>query len=459
MFFYKDVFMKNGSSNGSFPEISDSAVSSLSSSSSPAPLSDDAKLIEAIEQAMEELNLVATSDTNKYFSGFDEMAEIVKKRPDLIQDRLFHLVFMYVKAYFDDTQDRKCTEHLVAVLKSGNQYSAKNLRIVFLWSIKHELEEVLAALLFQQISFIHILTPHCFSVFISSPNMSTFLEDILFSRWSAQTLDLETLSIFKELFIFTARKGTPKMLNVFLKRCDFLRNSESIIGALEMAISECNVENVVFLWGNRSLDAYSKKRILAEIVKERHHEMLQALQKEEASSTFYEKFILRVAQMCAAGGLTIENANIILSMVEAYVAVMVALDELAPHKKRAYYIKLGLELIEDCKQLSQKAKEEAQKSQGVSQEFLNILDDSTLLPSMASKKHSLLNEILSPNNAPRRMPSQDPLIEQSLPSNLIETFMPLRTLSKERLQEESLEEVKQQLEQSTLQDKERAGIF
>lgn len=105
--------------------------------------SDDDQLVQAIEEAIYRLDLSSPNDVNKYFAGFNEMATLVKKRPDLIDDSLFHVVFKYIKAYFEETKDRKCTEHLVALLVSGNQYNALNLELVFLWAFHHDMAEAL----------------------------------------------------------------------------------------------------------------------------------------------------------------------------------------------------------------------------------------------------------------------------------------------------------------------------
>ncbi len=407
--------MKNGSSGS----LADSSESVTPNSSSPAPMT-DAQIIEAIEQEIEKLDLPASREADKYFSGFREMAALVRKRYDLINDRLFHLVFMYIKAYFEDTKDKKCIELLNAVLRSGNQYDVRNLELVFLWAIQNEMADVLDSLLFQPICFIRDFPLVCFEIFINLQKMPKFLESLLFTRWSEQTSDAETLSKFKQLFEYTARKGTPEMLGCFLIRGNFLNNTDSIMTAIKKAILEDNVPNVVFLWRSEYLDPLCKQAITTQLVQGHNIAILKALQNEEDKNAFYENFIFRVTQMVALGGLTTQNADIILGMVEAYVAVFCALNELDSNSKRAYYINLGLELLEQVRKISKKARKEAQKSQGVSQEFLKLLD----------------------------APAQPPL-----PSAAVdETYTPMRTLSNERLQEQSLEQLRKKLGQITLED-------
>lgn len=432
--------MENGPSSDTPTDVSGSTVSSTSSS--PALISDDEQLIEAIENAIYDFNLASKDEKSKYFSGFGEMADLVRNRPDLINDnKLFYLVFKYIKVYFEDTKDRACTDHLVAVLKSGNQYEGRYLELVFLWAMRHELSEVLEALLSQNICFIRSFRPVCFKIFISLQKLPKFLEYLLFSSWPSQASDLELMTIFKELFEYAARKGTPDMLNVFLNRCEHLNCSESVVNALEKAISENNIPNVVFLWKNKHVDNLSRRKITSQIIQSQNTELLKALQQDEANATFCEKLIFRVSQMYVFGAIGVDDAQIVLTLVEAQIALMSVLHNLPSDVKRKYYLDMAQETLDLCRKLSRMSAQERDREKLLIQQVEEILANPQE-PIAMRREDSLVDEILSP----RKAPSNPQTLEQEVPSDLQnDSYTPMRSASKIRLQKEASEEVLEQL--------------
>ncbi len=440
--------MENGPSSGALSDVSGSTVSSTSSS--PEIVSDEDQLIEAIENAIYELNLASKDEKSKYFAGFVEMAALVRNRPDLINDsKLFYLVFKYIKVYFEDTNDRACTDHLVAVLKSGNQFDGKYLELVFLWAMRHELSEVLEALLSQNICFIRSFRPVCFKIFISLQKLPKFLEYLLFSSWPSQTSDLELMAIFKELFEYAARKGTPEMLNVFLNRCEQLNCADSVVNALDKAISENNIPNVVFLWKNKHVDTLNRHKITSQIMQSQNTELFNALMQEDSKSTFCEKLIFRVSQMYALGAIDVDDAQIVLGLVEAQIAVMRSLHDLPSEIKRKYYLDIAQETLGVCKTLSRKSTQERDREKLLMLQVEKILEASEESTSM-KRQDSLVDEILSP----RKAPLKPHLLEQEISPDLLnESYTPLRSASKLRLHKEASEEVLEQLEKMAISDR------
>lgn len=424
------------------PRSNDS--SNVSTSTSPVPLSYEDEIIESIQEAISRLNLAGSNDTVKYFSGFVEMADFVKKRPDLIDDRLFYLVFKYVKAYFNDTQDRKCTEHLEAVLDSGNQFNARNLELVFLWAMQHEFSNLMNSLLQQKMCFIRKFPPVVFKLFISQQKLPKYFEYLLFSNWSCQMQDEHTTSILKELYDYTARKGTPEMLKVFFQRCEFLNNEACVVSALELAIDELNIPNVVFLWKNKHLSSGSRKKMTVALMKEQNVDILEALQQDDANSNLCEKVVFRVTQMHALGELNVDDAKAILAMVEAYVAIIVELNEIDPRKRREYYLGLGFELLESCKQISKRAKDEGQREENLIKRMQSIFDSDE--PKPLPRNGSLLDEILNPRRIePREFPSDQLLSSSEDPQGVSHhAFLPLRKASQMRLRKHAQDEVRRQ---------------
>ena len=426
-------------------DIRDSPDSStVSQSSSPDPISYEEEIIKGIEEAIERLDLSASTTSKKYFVGFEEMADFVKKRPDLIDDSLFYLVFKYVKAYYNETKDRKCTDHLVAVLESDNPFSARNLELVFLWAIQHEFGHVMNSLLQQKVCFIREFSPLVFKIFISEQKLPKYFEYLLFSNWSCQMHDEQTASIVTELYYYTARKGTSDMLKVFFQRCEFLNNQACVVTALELAIEELNIPNVVFLWKNKNLDIESRKKITLSLMKSQNVAMLEAIQEDDANSNLCEKVLFRVTQMHTLGELNGDDAKVILAMVEAYVAIMVDLKELNPRKRREYYLGLGFELIAMGKQISKRAKDEGQREEIVIKQMQRILDCDE--PQPLPRKDSLLDEILNPRGIVKSVfPSEQLLASGEDPHGVShEAFLPLRKASQRRLRKRAQDEVRRQ---------------
>lgn len=332
------------------PEISST---STSTSSSPTPRYDEEPFDLAIESAIAQLSLGDEPMTSPYFSGFEEMAQLVMRRPDLVDESLFYMVFRYIKLYFDETRDERCTHYLVAVLNSGNQYKAVDLEYAFLWALKNEFCNVMQAILSQRLCFIRAFPLVAFKIMIHEHKLTDYLEGFLFS--SLEAIDAKSITIIKELFIYAARKGDPDLLKMLLNHADFLRNHQQIDAALDAAVHDMNIPNILFLWKHHyvSFAKLTKKAQLNTVAPN----VVSLLDLEDSIEKFNEKLVIRVGQMFALGCLTEKDLNAVLELFDAHVELMSGMAVLLPKEKEKHYITMGLSMINDAKQLSVKIRQ------------------------------------------------------------------------------------------------------
>jgi len=330
----------------------DLTSSSTSTSNSPMPAYDDESFDAEIENAIAKLSLDEEL-TSPYFSGFEEMAQLVMKRPDLVAVSLFYVVFRYVKSYFAETNDRRCTQYLVAVLNSGVQYKAAELEYAFLWALKHECCDVMQAILSQRLCFIKAFPLVAFKIMIHERKLTVFLEGFLFS--SIEALDEEGKVRIKNLFLYAARKGETELLRMMLNHADFLHADEEIEAAFDEAVREMNISNILFLWKHHYKHSakWHKKHQLSQALPN----VVALLDHEDNIESFYQKLLFRVGQMVVFGCVKESDLSAVFALFDAHIELMANLAALLPKEKERHYLSLGLSLIKEGKQLSAKSRE------------------------------------------------------------------------------------------------------
>ncbi len=420
----------------------DEAVDSLRNSLFRLSLNKEA-LAASREQAVETLSdmiarMIMLSPRGSE-TEFEKIAQLLTKRPDVIDQDTFPLVFKYLKAYNDINQTAKL---LVILLESGNQYHAFDLEGVFLWCITHKSTQVIESLVkYQNICFIKEFKPIVFKIYIEKMGGAKFLDYLLFSSWSFQMPESHYESIFKDLFLFASGKGLPEVLGMLQHRCEFLQKRGIVLEALEMAISEGNASNVLFLWKNKCLNAQDKQQLTLKLVRDQDKDLLEALEKDNQIFSMCENVVFKVANLYAMGNLNPQDVPLILGLVEAQIGLVSALEGLSYIKKRHYYLDLARELLGLAKKYSDKSKEMAKQFDGTFYEkMLDPLDECS--PKRERKSQlSLLDEILHPKKQDDAEPQ---LEEQEAPSDsMVEVFTPLRESCVLKLQKEALDDAKE----------------